>query len=86
MNSLRAASWGPQMLLAVGLAPTPWLQPKAAGTPQGCAILPLRGELQALCPCPGQGERRGQPGTPRAGTFTELLKGSQTGCSQPSTL
>ena len=33
---------------AVGLAPTPWLQPKAAGAPQGCASLPLHGECLEL--------------------------------------
>lgn len=32
-------------MLTVGLAQTPWLQPKAAGAPQQSAILPRRGGL-----------------------------------------
>lgn len=47
--------WRFQAMPVVGLALTPWLRPKAAGTSQGCAILPLHGGLQAFCPCPQWG-------------------------------
>lgn len=49
----------PQILLAAGLAPRPWLPPKA--------VLPLQREPRTRCPCPGPAESRGRPGVPGAG-------------------